>query len=81
MIPRIYVDTSVIGGCLDDEFAEWSNLLFKEFKTGIKTAVISDLTLRELEIAPDKVRTIISKVYTGVNNDLGKTKGVYREWK
>ena len=21
---RIYIDTSVIGGCLDEEFAEWS---------------------------------------------------------
>ena len=21
--PRIYIDTSVIGGCFDDEFAEW----------------------------------------------------------
>jgi len=25
---RIYLDTSVIGGCFDKEFAEWSN---KEF--------------------------------------------------
>ncbi|MDO8141807.1 MAG: hypothetical protein Q6358_09950 [Candidatus Brocadiales bacterium] len=28
---RIYIDTSVIGGCFDDEFAEYSTLLFQEF--------------------------------------------------
>ena len=27
----IYIDTSVIGGCFDEEFAEWSNILFEEF--------------------------------------------------
>lgn len=42
---RIYIDTSVIGGCFDSEFVEWSIKLFEEFKTGIKTAVISDITL------------------------------------
>jgi len=29
--PRIYVDTSVIGGCFDEEFDEYSLLLFDEF--------------------------------------------------
>lgn len=41
---RIYIDTSVIGGCFDDEFAEWSNLLFEEFKAGKKIAVVSKIT-------------------------------------
>jgi hypothetical protein len=60
MTPRIYIDTSVIGGCLDDEFATWSKLLFDEFRSGIKTAVVSDLTLRELEGAPEDVKEILS---------------------
>ncbi len=29
--PRIYVDTSVIGGCFDHKFEEYSNRLFEEF--------------------------------------------------
>ncbi len=62
MIPRVYIDTSVIGGCLDDEFATWSNLLCNEFRSRIKIAVISDLTLRELEDAPEEVRQILSKL-------------------
>lgn len=59
MVSRVYIDTSVIGGCLDDEFALWSKLLFEEFRSGIKIAVISDLTLRELEEAPEEVRKIL----------------------
>jgi hypothetical protein len=53
---RIYIDTSVIGGCCDEEFAEWSLRLMHEFRDGLKTAVISDITLQELEIAPEIVR-------------------------
>lgn len=60
MIPRVYIDTSVIGGCLDDEFDTWSKLLFDEFRSGIKIAVVSDLTLRELEESPEEVRQILS---------------------
>lgn len=60
MNPRVYIDTSVIGGCLDEEFAEWSNTLFEEFRSGIKVAIVSDLTRRELEEAPLKVRDILS---------------------
>ncbi len=62
MIPRIYIDTSVIGGCIDDEFATWSNLLFKEFRRGIKVAVVSDLTRRELEVAPKHVQKMLSTI-------------------
>jgi len=53
---RIYIDTSVIGSCCDEEFAEWSLRLMQEFRDGLKTAVISDITLQELEIAPEIVR-------------------------
>lgn len=52
---KIYIDTSVIGGCFDEEFAEWSNKLFDEFRKGKKIAVISDQTLQELETAPNQL--------------------------
>jgi len=51
--------TSVIGGCVDNEFATWSNLLFEEFRRGIKVAVVSDLTRRELEVAPKNVQKML----------------------
>ncbi len=59
---RIYTDTSVIGGCLDIEFEEASLQLFERFKTGEDILVISEITLLELERAPEDVRAIIEKV-------------------
>ena len=58
MKQRIYVDTSVIGGCEDEEFSHWSIRLFKEFREGLRIAVVSDLTRRELEGAPEKVKEV-----------------------
>jgi hypothetical protein len=37
-----------VGGYFDEEFARWSIKLFAEFEEGLHTAVISDITLREL---------------------------------
>ena len=59
---RIYIDTSVIGGCFDEEFTIWSNQLMAEFISGDKMMVLSDLTLRELELAPEKVRKKIEEI-------------------
>ena len=53
---RIYIDTSVIDGCEDYDFSRWSIQLFEEFRQGLKTAVISNLTRRELEKAPESVK-------------------------
>ena len=62
MIARVYIDTSVIGGCIDQEFKEWSIKLFDEFKNGKKIIVISDITLDELELAPKKVQVILKQI-------------------
>jgi predicted nucleic acid-binding protein len=56
MKQRVYIDTSVIGGCFDQEFEEWSNRLFDDFRMGKKIAVISDITLDELSDAPQQVQ-------------------------
>ena len=56
MKQKVYIDTSVIGGCFDSEFEEWSNRLFDDFKSGKRIAVISDITLDELSDAPDQVQ-------------------------
>lgn len=59
---KVYVDTSVIGGCFDEEFQEWSNALFQEFVIGIKLVMVSDLLIQEIERAPQVVRNKISEV-------------------
>jgi len=59
---RIYIDTSVIGGCFDEEFSEYSTRLFDEFIRGEKIAVVSNITLRELKMAPKKVRDKLKEI-------------------
>jgi predicted nucleic acid-binding protein len=59
---RIYTDTSVVGGCEDDEFREPSRRLFEAFESGELILVVSELTLRELETAPDEVRQVLDRV-------------------
>lgn len=58
----IYIDTSVFGGCFDEEFKKESRQLFKEISQGRFNVVISDTSLRELANAPKKVRDVLGKV-------------------
>ena len=73
--PRIYIDTSVLGGCFDPEYKEESLRLFDEFIEGQKIAVVSDLVLFELEDAPDEVRQLLTRLppisieYVALNED------------
>ena len=53
---RIYVDSSVIGGCFDPEFEKWSNGLFRDFHVGTLHPVVSEIVDAEMEDAPYKVR-------------------------
>jgi len=53
---RIYVDTSVIGGCFDLEFKTWSNGLMKDFRLGHFIPVISEVVKAEILPAPEPVR-------------------------
>lgn len=62
MKPRIYADTSVIGGCADEEFQEASRRLLDAYSTGALSLVVSELTLRELEQAPGQVIEAFSEV-------------------
>ncbi len=63
-VQRIYLDTSVIGGCFDDEFAPWSNGLMEDFRLGYFKPVLSDVVIAELADAPDNVR----ELYAGLQS-------------
>lgn len=71
---RIYADTSVIGGCLDDEFGEWSNRFVDYVQSGGATIVVSDLTLLELEGAPEEVRAVLGRVPSAHREDVELTR-------
>jgi len=58
---KIYVDTSVIGGCLDHEFKEWSNALLLDFTNSIFVPMVSVLTEAEIADAPKKVKDVFAR--------------------
>ncbi|MEM2959781.1 MAG: PIN domain protein [Candidatus Freyarchaeota archaeon] len=62
MKQRVYIDTSVIGGCLDEEFKEASRKLVEKFKRGDMIAVVSELTVLELKEAPEEVQKIYREI-------------------
>jgi hypothetical protein len=55
---RIYIDTSVLGGCFDIEFAVWSNALIGDFRAGRLIPLLSDVTAAEVDAAPLAVRDL-----------------------
>ena len=59
---RIYIDSSVIGGCYDDEFKEWSNQLIDEFKSGLHIPVISELIQAEISSAPQEIQNVLREL-------------------
>ncbi|GMU24264.1 MAG: hypothetical protein AMXMBFR13_43390 [Phycisphaerae bacterium] len=47
---RVYADTSVFGGCFDEEFASASRTFFDEVKAGRFTLVVSTATQMKWDI-------------------------------
>lgn len=58
--PRVYIDTSVVGGCLDEEFETPSRALFERALEGKAVLLVSDLLIRELARAPEGVRKVLA---------------------
>ncbi len=59
---RIYVDTSVIGGCLDDKFTDDSRALLELARQGRVRLVVSDLIVNEIVDAPVNVREVFDSL-------------------
>lgn len=59
---NFYVDTSVWGGHEDEEFEQWTVPFFTQARAGQFIIVLSDLTLRELAGAPERVRQLIDTI-------------------
>ena len=75
---RVYVDTSIIGGCHDEEFAIWSNGLMKDFRLGNFRPVISQIVALEVAEAPDQVRETYAELLTLEHDFLETTEEVLR---
>ncbi|GHV21888.1 hypothetical protein AGMMS49959_11740 [Planctomycetales bacterium] len=58
---RIYIDTSVVGGYFDDEFAAATQALFARLVAGEVVFVVSDVLGDELTNAPQRVRELLDR--------------------
>ncbi len=70
MKPRVYIDTSVIGGYFDDEFSNWSKKLIEQILSGELIALISDITIDEILDAPKNVQAILEQILKSKNREL-----------
>lgn len=62
---RVYVDTSVLGGISDEEFAEASRRFLDGVRTGRYIALVSEVVYRELAGAPEETRRALQKLPPG----------------
>jgi hypothetical protein len=80
---NIYLENSVIGGYFDEEFEEFTQLLFENFKNGIYKPIISSHVVAELENgAPDYVKDnlkTIDYIEYAVNEEMLKLAEKYME--
>lgn len=57
-VQRVYIDTSVLGGCFDAEFAPWSNRLLADIRRGLFMPILSDIVAVEMADAPPNVQAL-----------------------
>ena len=79
MKPRVYFDTSVIGGYFDDEFSNWSKKFIEQIISGDLIALISDITIDELLDAPKNVQSVLEQILNTKNRELLTTDNECRE--
>lgn len=86
-VPRIYVDTSVFGGCFDPEFETESRRFFELVRVGRIVGLVSDTVVREIAAAPADVRGAFDSLPAGriehVRNDerVEALARAYLEWR
>lgn len=53
---RVYIDTSVVGGCHDKEFAKESRALLKMARAREAVLLVSQTLIDEIRLAPERVQ-------------------------
>ena len=72
-IPRIYGDTSVIGGCLDAEFSNESTHFIEMVRQGKCILLLSEIVIAELDKAPAEVQNILLSLAEETMERVGLT--------
>ncbi len=73
---RIYVDTSVFGGCFDEEFAEDSNQFIRTIIRRRDVILLTELIKLEIENAPSVVKNLYSSLSPAIIENVNLTKEV-----
>ena len=63
MKQKIYLDTSVIGGYYDDKFEIETRKLFSKIDSGILQIVYSELTVKEIYRAPQRIIELFERIH------------------
>ncbi len=80
---RAYADTSVFGGCFDDEFAAESKAFFASVRSGKFVLVVSPTVLAELQRAPEQVKKILADLppsaveFVGIDSEVERLRDAY----
>ena len=82
---RIYVDTSVIGGCFDFEFEKWSLGLFHDFEMKSFLPLTSSVVVEEVKLAPQEVQDQFKRFLKfspeviPINNEILEIRDAYQK--
>ncbi len=66
-IPTLYLDTSILGGYFDDEFAEPTRELWRQRELGLFQFVTSSVVRAEMEDAPEEVKSLFRDTFSGAD--------------
>jgi len=69
----VYVDTSVLGGVRDEEFAAASQALLRRAQEGSYHLLISSVTYREIARAPEDVQQVLRELPANTFSDVPVT--------
>lgn len=75
---RVYVDTSVFGGCLDEEFEAASKKVFDAAEAGHLVLLLSETVIAELEPAPPAVKSFLTRLPKNCVENVAITDSVIR---
>ena len=77
-VRRIYADTTVIGGCIDPEYAAESMRLVEAVRRGRLVLLLSDVMVAELADAPARVRSVLQSLPAGAVEKVELTGEVFQ---
>lgn len=69
---RIYVDSSVFGGCFEKEFEKYSNFLFEMFEREEAIPVVSSVVYNEIAPAPELVQDKLLNLKNGERVEINE---------